>query len=109
MQAMFSPFNIMFLPYLLLMYQIRNSVVFLNGCREVAYEAHIKKYKKTHPLCAEKDVIAHVLKHCVPHNVAGSPQWHKRNLKDLMCTVVDYWGMPHFFLTLTADEMSRTK
>jgi hypothetical protein len=107
MQALFTPFTL-FLRYLLLMYQVRKSIVFLNGCRDVAYESQIKKNKKDHPLSQEEDVIAHVLKHCVPQSIAGSPQWHKRNLRDLMC-MVDSWGMPHFSLTLTADEMSRTK
>lgn len=107
MMCMFSPFTL-FAPYLLLMYQVRKASILANGSREVAYEADLKRYRKKHPDCSENDMFSHLLKHCVPRTIAGSPAWHRRNLKDLLC-MVDYWGLPQFFLTLTADELSALK
>lgn len=38
----------------------------------------------------------------------GTPSWHRKNLRDLI-TMVEMWGMPNFFLTFTADEVSETR
>lgn len=48
------------------------------------------------------------MKYHVPRSIAGSPAWHRSNLQDLLCCV-RAWGMPHFFLTLTADECSNLR
>ncbi len=37
----------------------------------------------------------------------NTPSWHRRNLQDLLA-LVDRWGLPTHFLTLTADEFSPT-
>ena len=37
----------------------------------------------------------------------GSPSWYRNNLQDLLA-VVKQRGMPHRFLTLTADEVCNT-
>jgi hypothetical protein len=37
-----------------------------------------------------------------------SPQWHRRHLMDLLA-MVEAWGLPKFFMTLTADELSATR
>ena len=38
-------------------------------------------------------------------DLIGSPRWHAKGLNDVMA-MVDAHGMPHRFLTLTADEAS---
>lgn len=48
------------------------------------------------------------MKFKIPSSIAGSPQWFRNQLKDLLCQV-DYRGMPQFFLTLTADEMTSSR
>lgn len=55
-----------------------------------------------------QDVMHHVVSEVVPPSLPGSPQWHKNALNDLLCKA-DAWGMPHLFLTLTADEISELK
>jgi hypothetical protein len=107
MMAMFSPFTL-FTLYLLLMYQARKDFVLITGSRDVAYESAMKRYRKKFPGYTDDQVFSHVLKHNVPRTLPGSPSWHRRNLKGLLC-MVDYWGLPQLFLTLTADEMSKTK
>ena len=49
--------------------------------------------------------MQHVLKHSVPSTVPGCPAWFKKDLQNLL-TMVEAWGLPSFFLTLTADEHS---
>ena len=52
--------------------------------------------------------MQHVLKHTVPSTVPGSPAWFRQQLQNLLA-MVDAWGLPSFFLTLTADEHSALK
>jgi predicted ATPase len=107
MKALFSPFTL-YLPYNLLMYQVRKSVVLLNTCKTIAYDKAIHDFRRQNPSASEEDVMKHVLKHKVPASVAGSPAWFRKNLKDLLCQV-DHWGLPSFFLMLTADEHTPTR
>ncbi len=64
--------------------------------------------KKEKPAASEQELYKSLLKHTVPHTLPGSPKWHKRQLNDLL-TMVDKFGMPSFFLTLTSDEVSESK
>ncbi|GAQ92710.1 hypothetical protein KFL_011020025 [Klebsormidium nitens] len=85
MKALFSPFTL-YLPYLLLMYQVRKAVVLMNTTRTIAYDRAILAYKKKNPLASLDDVMKHVLKYKVPsvlHYVTryemqsrGSPHAH---------------------------------
>jgi hypothetical protein len=80
----------------------------VQNTREATVHAAIRKYKKDNPGAADADAIKHVLKHTVPASVFGSPQYWRSNLLDLL-QLVQEWGMPHFFLTLTADECSELR
>ena len=56
----------------------------------------------------QQQIMQHVLKHNAPSTVPGSPAWFRRELQNLLA-MVDTWGLPSFFLTLTADEHSPLK
>jgi hypothetical protein len=73
---------------------------------EVMLQKAIHDYKKRHPNATDDQIIANMVKHKVPASVAGSPQWHGKHLADLLA-MVDRWGMPHFFLTLTAGDRDK--
>jgi ATP-dependent DNA helicase PIF1 len=50
-----------------------------------------------------KDALRHVAKYKVPDDVTGSPSWHRKQFNDLLAMVRKF-GMPSFFLTLTAAD-----
>jgi hypothetical protein len=52
--------------------------------------------------------MRNVVKYTVPISLPGSPSWHRKQLNDLLFLVQE-WGMPHLFLTLTADEASEMR
>ena len=52
--------------------------------------------------------MRHVLCYSMPSTMPGSPSWHRRQLKDLIM-MVDAWGLPDFFLTFIADEVTDTR
>ena len=62
-------------------------------------------YKRSHPDAQAPEIYNNLVKYTVPTSLPGSPSWHRKNLNDLLC-MVDKWGMPALFLTLTADEAS---
>jgi hypothetical protein len=95
-------------PFLLVMFQIRQAHILANKCSSVFLEADLVKYRAKHPNCTDDEALKHLLRYSVPPDVAGSPAWHSRNLKDLLHMVSEF-GMPSFFLTLTADEASPLK
>eukprot|EP00983_Pelagomonas_calceolata_P075172 1152879-Pelagomonas_calceolata.AAC.1 len=57
---------------------------------------------------SEDKVYESVAKCKVPGDFAGLPTWYWSALKDLQCMVESY-GTPDLFLTLTADEVSPTR
>ena len=52
--------------------------------------------------------MAFVIKYKIPGKVAHSPSWFRDKLADLL-VMVEEFGMPALFLTLTADEVSDTR
>jgi hypothetical protein len=70
---------------------------------EQVLQQSIYQYRKSHPEATDAEVIRHVARNKVPGTVAGSPKWHAARLGDLLA-MVKQWGMPHFFLTLTAGD-----
>jgi hypothetical protein len=44
----------------------------------------------------------------MPGSLPNSPEWHRNQLLDLLA-MVDAWGLPSIFLTLTADEVSKIR
>ena len=65
----------------------------------------IAEFKRDNPKASNAQAMKNVVKYTVPISLPGSPSWHRKQLNDLLC-LVQHWGMPHLFLTLTADESS---
>jgi hypothetical protein len=107
MQNRFSIFTLHKL-YLLSMYQLRQAVVLSNTFKRSQLERAVFQYKDKFPRASEEEVFKHVLKHDMPGSVPGSPEWHRNQLMDLLAMVED-WGFPSFFLTMTADGISSTR
>jgi len=89
--CMFSVYTL-FKPYLLVSYQIHHTIKLAQVCTAVVMEAAVRKLRKKRPDICEQDTYKHLLTHHVPHTIAGSPRWHKRQLQDLL-TMVDAWGL----------------
>jgi hypothetical protein len=51
----------------------------------------------------EEAALKYIMKYKVPHDIVGSPSWHRKMFNDLVA-MVKHFGMPHFFLTLTAAD-----
>jgi hypothetical protein len=68
----------------------------------------IQRYKQSHPLADDEEVMRFALKHELSSNMPGSPRWHGEQLADLI-TMFKERGMPNFFLTLTSDEISELR
>jgi hypothetical protein len=54
-------------------------------------------YKREHPGCTDAGAMAHIAKHTIKADVAGSPAWHRKQLHNLM-TLVEHHGMPHLLV-----------
>ena len=65
----------------------------------------IVDYKRENPTANNAAAMRNVVKYTVPISLPGSPSWHRKQLNDLLF-LVQAWGMPHLFLTMTADESS---
>jgi hypothetical protein len=75
---------------------------------QAVLESALMDYKGRYPNATDEEAVRHVLKHKLPASLPGTPAWHRSNLQDLLC-MVDRFGMPSFFLTLTTDEVSETR
>eukprot|EP00882_Tetradesmus_deserticola_P001750 GHRQ01001880.1.p1 GENE.GHRQ01001880.1~~GHRQ01001880.1.p1 ORF type:complete len:1314 (+),score=134.67 GHRQ01001880.1:549-3944(+) len=104
MSALFSIFTLCPL-YLVLSTIQRYCYELSQQTTEAALEGAIRKYQREHPTATKAEVCQNVLKHTVPASAWGTPAFWRTNLLDLIA-LVQIWGMPHLFLTLTADELS---
>jgi hypothetical protein len=104
---LFSLFTL-YKPYIIVMYQVQQAAVILQAAREACFDKDIHDYQRLHPGCSVAEAMVHVAKHTIPSDVKGSPAWHKKQLANLLC-LVQHHGMPHIFLTLTADEVSESR
>jgi hypothetical protein len=107
MTCLFSPFTL-YKPYLLLMYDIRQSILILKSVSEFCLQKDIVAQQKKTPNATEAQLIEKVIKYKLPESLTGSPCWHRAQLYDLL-TMVDTYELPHIFLTLTSDETSELR
>ena len=107
MNTLFSLYTL-YTPYVSLMYQIKQSVLLLNSVNVVSLDRDLTRYRQQHPNATENQALQHVQKYAVPKTIPNSPQYHRNQLKNLLA-MVDSFGMPNFFLTLTADEVSELR
>jgi hypothetical protein len=83
MSTLFSPFTL-YKPYLLYMYDIRQSVQLLKEVSQTCLDKEIKQTKQAHPNMNDAEVLQHVTKYNLPSSIEGSPRWHKSQLQDLL-------------------------
>ncbi len=89
--------------YLLLMYQVQQAIQLLNATKHLCLKRDVQKLKHQHPQWSEIDVLKNIMKFKLPPSIPLTPQWHHTQFKKLL-VMVENFGMPHFFLTLTSDE-----
>ena len=65
----------------------------------------MKQIIQQYPHMTKQDVLQHITKYNLPSSIQGTPRWHKSHLQDLLA-MIENFGMPHFFLTLTAHKTS---
>lgn len=78
------------------------------ACQPLMLNRAIVDYKRANPTASNAAAMKNVVKYTVPISLPGSPSWHRKQLNDLLF-LVEQWGMPHMFLTLTADESSEMR
>lgn len=99
---LFSPFKLC-KNCLLLMYHVRQAHILSKATSETVLQRDMDNYARHNPNATQQQVLHNVLKHSVPPSVPGSPAYFRKQLQNLLAMVAN-WGLPHFFLTLTADE-----
>jgi hypothetical protein len=104
---MFTVFTL-HIPYVLSSYALMRTYELLTKSTATTLLSSLARYKKDNPNATDQQAAQKVLKTDVPATVAGSPAYFKKNLNDLVA-IVHAKGLPHLFLTLTADEVSSTK
>lgn len=77
----------------------------VNGVHESALYSCLERERRNNPHAPEHDHIEAAAKDLVKANVVGSPAYHRAELHNLLA-IVDAYGIPSLFLTLTADEAS---
>ncbi|MCO5579219.1 hypothetical protein L7F22_033073 [Adiantum nelumboides] len=95
-------------PYLLMMYQLKQAIMIANSTNNTMLQRDIDAYKKKNKGASFHDAIWNIVRYKLPSTMPGTPPWHCKNLKHLIA-MVDMWGLPDFFLTFTADEVSVTR
>ncbi|KAG2485202.1 hypothetical protein HYH03_016091 [Edaphochlamys debaryana] len=95
-------------PYLMLMYTVRQTLQLYGGNTQAILEKAYREYMKAHPDATVAEALRHIIRYELPATMPHTPSWHRRHLLDLLA-LVDRWGMPTCFLTITADELSRTR
>lgn len=86
-----------------LMYQMRQGLMLTNSTKTIVLKIELKKLRKETPLINDERLYHQVLKFTIPTTLPRCPSYHRKNFKNLI-TMVDMWGLPSFFLTLTVEE-----
>jgi hypothetical protein len=92
----------------MLMFMIRQSHLLNEGCVESTLQAEETAFRAAHQEASDAEVLQAVTKRCVPASIPGSPKYHQQKLQDLQAMVVVH-GLPHLFVTTTADEFTPTR
>ena len=78
------------------------------ACSPLMLNQAIVNYKRENPTANTAAAMKNVVKYTVPISLPGSPSWHRKQLNDLLFLVQE-WGMPHFFLTMTCHIILVTR
>ena len=84
------------------------TMVIKNAVSTEVLSSALSRFIDENPEASEADAYHHVHKQVVPKSVSGSPSWYRNQLNNLIA-ITNRYGLPSFFLTLTADEVSEIK
>ena len=107
MFQLFSPFTL-YKPYLPLMYAAVRTKETITNTTEVFLSKEVNTIRKRNPGITEQELYKRLIKKSTSSKVEGSPGFFGIKKSQLMAAARIY-GMPHFFLTLTADEISELR
>jgi len=93
--------------YILTLFHLRQATLFRNQT-SMCLDKQYQTLKRKHPHASEEEIIKQLLKWNVPPAIAGSPSYFRDQLKSLLA-MVERYGLPTFFVTLTADESSNLR
>lgn len=85
--------------------QVEAVATLVNGVGESVLYSCLEKQRRINPAGTEADHLKAAARQLVPASVPGSPAYHRAKLQDLLA-IVNKFGIPNLFLTLTADEIS---
>ena len=74
-----------------------------NNITATVLENEVLKALERNPQLPDDEIYGRMDKKLVPASVVGSPAYHRGCMEDLKC-IVEEKGIPHLFITLTADE-----
>eukprot|EP00951_Prasinocladus_malaysianus_P043810 scaffold553517_cov52-Prasinocladus_malaysianus.AAC.1 len=107
LQASFGPFSLHAL-YVIMMYTMKQTAGIAQAVNDTVLQADIKKYKTRNPEATDEEMMENLVRFSIPESHPGSPGWFRRHLRELFEATSTY-GLPHLFVTLTADEVSTTR
>jgi hypothetical protein len=87
------------------MYQVQQAIQLLNATKHLCLERNVQRLKLQHPQWSKIDVFRNVIKFKLPPFIPLTLQWHHTQFKKLL-VMVENFGMPHFFLTLSSNGTS---
>jgi Helitron helicase-like domain at N-terminus len=85
--------------------QIFLIIAVTESVRESVLQHAYDRHRLHCPDLSDRQHFNHLAKTLIPPRIQGSPAYYRERLADLLA-MVDKHGMPAFFLTLTADEVS---
>jgi hypothetical protein len=88
------------------MYNIQQFIMILKSISEFCLQKDIAIQRKKIPNATEVQLIKKVIKYKLSESLIGSSHWYRAQLYNLLA-MVDTYGLPHIFLTLTSDETSK--
>ena len=103
----FSPFTLV-LEYLMMMYQILRVMMYTTSSSRYSLKLAYEKRRKKYPDESEQNCIKNLITYVIPKTIQYSPSWWRKTLNDVLAVVQEF-GLPHYFLTLTVDNTSNLK
>ena len=95
-------------PYMLLLCLLARTHTLRTCTTQICLRKEVANYRRKNPNASDKEVYMNIIKQNISPQLTGSPGWHKKELHDLIA-VVDMYGLPSLFVTLTSDEVSKSK
>lgn len=88
--------------------QLKKTSLLLKDQKEGAFEKDLKARRLQNPEENMEESYRSLMRHSVQRQVTHSPKYWKDQYDDLLA-LVDAYGVPQFFLTLTADDCSQLR